>query len=200
MIQSILKAQRGRKMGLVPCNWLEGKDTFSEKLPGPGFFRPGGRGGQGGKGGLALGMCMCFFFFRSGVLPSLGEDPNKKVFCFFGWVCLQHHPPKTGPNQLAWCAHHCFHFRVGSPLTSQHRQTLATQFRLFCVHPILGFQVSILDSHFDHLESSNWNVSSFDLAVNLNLEDPKFYPSYADFIADHAPPELRLRSWQLGLV
>ncbi|CAJ1401029.1 unnamed protein product [Effrenium voratum] len=56
--------------------------------------------------------------------------------------------------------------------------------------------VSILDSHFDHSESSNWNVSSFDLAVNLNLEDPKFYPRYADFIADHAPPELRLRSWQ----
>lgn len=85
-------------------------------------------------------------------------------------------------------------------MTSQHRQTLATQFRLFCVYSILGFQVSILDSHFDHLESSNWNVSSFDLAVNLNLEDPKFYPRYADFIVDHAPPELWLRSWQLGLV
>ena len=44
--------------------------------------------------------------------------------------------------------------------------------------------VSILDSNFDHLESSNWNVSSFDLAVNLNLEDPHFYASYRDFIEE----------------
>ena len=42
--------------------------------------------------------------------------------------------------------------------------------------------VSILDSNFDHLESSNWNVTSFDLAVNLNLDDPKFYRSYAEYI------------------
>ena len=55
--------------------------------------------------------------------------------------------------------------------------------------------VSILDSNFDHLESSNWNVSSFDLAVNLNLEDPKFYLRYSDYI-DTLELKLHLPRWQ----
>ena len=55
--------------------------------------------------------------------------------------------------------------------------------------------VSILDSNFDHLESSNWNVSSFDLAVNLNLEDPNFYPRYSDYI-DTLHFKLHLPSWR----
>ena len=49
--------------------------------------------------------------------------------------------------------------------------------------------VNIFDAHFDHLESSNWNYSSFDLAVNLNIEDERHFPRYADFVAaqDNSP-------------
>ena len=60
---------------------------------------------------------------------------------------------------------------------------------------LLAF-VTILDSNFDHLESSNWNASSFDIAVNLNLEDPKFYPRYSDYIASLPSLPLRFPTWQ----
>jgi len=63
---------------------------------------------------------------------------------------------------------------------------------------LLAF-VTILDSNFDHLESSNWNASSFDLAVNLNLEDPKFYPRYSDYTASLDPLPLRYPTWREDL-
>ena len=63
---------------------------------------------------------------------------------------------------------------------------------------LLAF-VTILDSNFDHLESSNWNASSFDLAVNLNLDDPKFYPRYSDYIASLDPLPLRYPTWREDL-
>ena len=56
--------------------------------------------------------------------------------------------------------------------------------------------VSILDAHFDHLESSNWNYSSFDLAVNLNLEDARYFPRYADFVAVQSNPPVYQPRWQ----
>lgn len=58
--------------------------------------------------------------------------------------------------------------------------------------------VTILDFTFDHLESSNWNTSSFDLAVNLNL-DPTFYRTYSEYIRQMAPLPLHFPSreeWQ----
>ncbi len=60
---------------------------------------------------------------------------------------------------------------------------------------LLAF-VTILDSNFDHLESSNWNTTSFDLAMNLNLEDPKFYRTYSDFIASLGSLPLRFSTWR----
>eukprot|EP00435_Cladocopium_sp_Y103_P029416 s1999_g7.t1 len=63
---------------------------------------------------------------------------------------------------------------------------------------LLAF-VTILDSNFDHLESSNWNASSFDIAVNLNLEDPKFYPRYSDYIASLDSLPLRYPTWREDL-
>ena len=56
--------------------------------------------------------------------------------------------------------------------------------------------VSILDSNFDHLESSNWNYSSFDLAMNLNLEDDRYFPRYADFVAAQENPPIYEPQWQ----
>eukprot|EP00438_Fugacium_kawagutii_P023447 Skav236819 [mRNA] locus=scaffold2823:69762:87097:- [translate_table: standard] len=55
--------------------------------------------------------------------------------------------------------------------------------------------VTILDFTFDHLESSNWNTSSFDLAVNLNL-DRRFYPTYSEYIRQMAPLPLHFPSWR----
>lgn len=55
--------------------------------------------------------------------------------------------------------------------------------------------VTILDFTFDHLESSNWNTSSFDLAVNLNL-DPTFYPTYSEYIRQMEPLPLHFPNWR----
>lgn len=56
--------------------------------------------------------------------------------------------------------------------------------------------VNIFDAHFDHLESSNWNYSSFDLAVNLNIEDERYFPRYADFVAAQDNPPVYQPRWQ----
>ena len=56
--------------------------------------------------------------------------------------------------------------------------------------------VSILDAHFDHLESSTWNHSSFDLAVNLNLEDARYFPRYADFVAAQEKSPVHEPHWK----
>lgn len=49
---------------------------------------------------------------------------------------------------------------------------------------------------FDHLESSSWGVSSFDLAVNMNTKDGSWVKSYDDYCQSSPVPPPRVRTWQ----
>ncbi|CAE8628663.1 unnamed protein product, partial [Polarella glacialis] len=50
----------------------------------------------------------------------------------------------------------------------------------------------------DHLESSSWNISSFDLAVNMNLKtgENSYFESYDQYFRMRPTPLPRLTSWR----
>ncbi|CAK0877021.1 unnamed protein product [Prorocentrum cordatum] len=57
---------------------------------------------------------------------------------------------------------------------------------------VLGSPVFI----FDHLESSRWNITSFDIAVNLNTQEGEYFPTYEAYCLARPVPPPRFRPWQ----